>query len=331
MTIQNLEQLEREIKRGVFRPVYVILGPEEYLCRQAIDLLKRSLISPDALAFDYTEFVAGEKPVDQIIEDVNTFPMISKRRLVLVNQVEKLRDFEQDSIIDSINAISSRSTLILFASDLDRRKKFFRGLRDTCCVAEFPTVKGPALERWADAFVKQHGHRISAASIKKIVDMAGSDLQSLAMELEKLLLYAGDTQNVPDSAVNDLVRESRQQSIFELIDAVARRDRSSALKSLSNLMHMGEHPLVVVTMLARHCRQVIIAQECLQQRVPTSEIGTAAQIPHFRLDQFLREARAADPGSIRQMFVKLAEIDRRLKSSSADGRMLLENLICALV
>jgi DNA polymerase-3 subunit delta len=331
LTLQNLEQLERELQEGVFRPVYVILGPEDYLCRQAIDLLKRSLIRPDALAFDYAEFVADETPVDQIIEAVNTFPMISKRRLVLVNQLEKLRDPEQESIIDSIATLSSRSTLILFGSDLDRRKKFFRVLRDTCCVAEFPTLKGPALERWASAFVKQRGHRISSASIKKIVDLAGSDLQSLAMELEKLLLYAGDMQNVPDSAVNDLVRESRQQSIFELIDAVARRDRSGALKSLSNLMRMGEHPLVVVTMLARHCRQVIIAQECLQQRVPTSEIGTAAQIPHFRLDQFLREARAADPGSIRQMLIKLAEIDRRLKSSAADGRMLLENLICALV
>lgn len=331
MTLPNLEQLERELRDGVFRQVYVILGPEEYLCKQAIDLLKKSLIRPDALAFDYAEFVAGEAPVDQIIEAANTFPMLSKRRVVLVNQAENLKDFEQDSIIDLIRTLSQRSTLILFAADLDRRKKFFRVLRDTCRVAEFPIVKGLALERWAEVFVKQHGHRISATSVKKIVDLAGSDLQSLAMELEKLLLYAGNTEIVPDSAVDDLVRGSRQQSIFELINAVARRDRGSALKSLSNLMGMGEHPLVVVTMLARHCRQVIIAQECLQQRVPASEIGTAAQIPHFRLDQFLREARAADSRSIREMFVKLADIDRRLKSSPVDGRMLLENLICALV
>lgn len=331
MTLQSLEQLERDLRGGIHKPVYLVLGPEEYLCRQAVDLLKKSLISQDALAFDYAEFTAGEAPVDQIIEAANTFPMMSKRRLVLVNQAEKLKDSDQDSIIESLKTLSPRSTLVFFAIDLDRRKKFFRILRDEGCVAEFPTVKGTALERWADAFVKKHGHRISTASVKKIVDLAGSDLQSLAMEIEKLFLYAGDAQNIPDSAVDDLVRGSRQQSIFEFIDAVSRRDRSGALKSLSNLIGLGEHPLVIVTMLARHCRQVMIAQECLQLRVPAPEIGAAAQIPHFRLDQFLREARSADPGSIREMFVKLADIDRKLKSSSADGRMLLENLICALV
>ncbi|MBP1624050.1 MAG: hypothetical protein H6Q07_2070, partial [Acidobacteria bacterium] len=64
---------------------------------------------------------------------------------------------------------------------------------------------------------------------------------------------------------------------------------------------------------------------------PVRDIASAAQIPPFVLDQFVRQARSADPSAIRRMFIKLAEIDRRLKSSSADGRMLLESLICALV
>jgi DNA polymerase III delta subunit len=84
-------------------------------------------------------------------------------------------------------------------------------------------------------------------------------------------------------------------------------------------------------MMARHCRQVMIAREHLAHGSPTHEIASAAQIPPFMLDQFLRQARSTDSGTIRQMFVRLADIDRRLKSSAADGRMLIEGLICALV
>jgi DNA polymerase-3 subunit delta len=250
---------------------------------------------------------------------------------VIVNQVELFKDSEQDLFLESIGSLSRRTTLIMMAEELDHRKRFYKTLRNEVCVAEFAKLKGIALERWSEAYVRKQGYRISSAAIKKIVDLAGPDLQNLAMELDKLLLYAGTTQNVPDGAVDDLVNGSRQQSVFELIDAVARRDRGGALRSLSNLLSMGEHPLVVVSMMARHCRQMMITQEHILQGSPAREIGSAAQIPPFILDQFIRQARSADSSSIRKMFLRLAEIDRLLKSSSADGRMLLESLICALV
>lgn len=331
MIIQSLEELESELAGEQHRPAYLILGPEHYQCRQAVELLKKALLTPDALAFDYSEFTAGEVAVDEIIEAAKTFPMISRRKTVLVNQVDQFKDSEQDLLIESIGSFSRRTILILIAEELDHRKKFYKTLREQICVAEFPKLKGVALERWSDAYVRKQGYRISSPAIKKIVELAGSDLQNLAMELDKLLLYAGMQKNVPDSAIDDLVRGSRQQSVFELIDAIARRDRSGALRSLSNLSSMGEHPLVIVSMMARHCRQVMIAQEYILRGSPVREIASAAQIPPFLLDQFIRQARSANSDSIQKMFVRLAEVDRLLKSSSADGRMLLENIICALV
>jgi DNA polymerase-3 subunit delta len=331
LILESLEELERELKSGKIRPVYLILGPEDYLCDLAIDLLKQYLLDAESVAFDYAEFIAGEASVDQMIEAVNTFPMVSPRRVVLAYQVQKLRDSEQDALLNAFKSLSPRSTLILLAGELDRRKKFYKTLRESACTAEFPYLKGPALQRWAEAYSKKKGYRISSAATRKLVELAGSDLRSLAMELEKVLLFAGKDKQIPESAVDDLVRESRQQSIFELINAVGRRDRSGALRFLANLLCMGEHPLVIVAMLARHCRQMLIAQEGLLEGKAAAAIGGAAQIPPFMLNQFLQQARATDSKSVQQMFLRLAEIDRQLKSSAGDGRMLLEGLICHLV
>jgi DNA polymerase-3 subunit delta len=179
--------------------------------------------------------------------------------------------------------------------------------------------------------VRSRGYSLSSAAVKKIVELAGSDLQSLASELEKLLLYSGKEKNISDAVLDDLVRSSRQHGIFELIGALGRRDRASALRSLANLLNMGENILVIVSMMARHCRQVLIAKECLQKGISPREIGSAAQIPPFLLEQFLHQARAADSVAIQAMHIALADIDRRLKSSSGEGRALLEKLICALI
>jgi DNA polymerase III subunit delta len=145
------------------------------------------------------------------------------------------------------------------------------------------------------------------------------------------MLSSGNEKNIPKTAVEDLVRSSRQHGIFELINAIGQRDRGCALRSLANLLSMGEHPLLIVTMMARHCRQILIAKEGLLQGSNPREIASTAQIPSFILDQFLRQARAFDAASVQEMYVRLAGIDRRLKSTSLDGRVMLESLICALV
>ncbi len=327
-----MEALEIDLKKNGLRPVYLILGPELYQCRSAVSLLKSKVLSPGSEAFDYSEFAAEEVTADKIAESANTYPMVSNKRLVLVTDAEKLKDSEQNALLDFLKNVSTRGMLILFAENLDHRKRFYKTLREMHCVAEFPKLKGPALERWAEAFMHRQGCRISSEAIRKIVELAGSDLQSLVTELEKLVLYAGKEQSISDNAIEDLLRASRQQSIFELIDAIARRDRNGALQSLANLLEMGEEPLRIVAMIARHCRQVLIAKDCLLQGKDVREIGIALQIGHpFILDKFMRQVRASDSSAVRQIYIHVAEIDRRIKSSSADERMMLENLICSRV
>lgn len=331
MILQQIEELEKQLHRKELHRVYLVLGPELYHCRAALNLLKKSVITPDAYAFDYSEFTAGEDTVDAVIEAIETFPMIAPRRLVIVTRAEKLKETEQHKLLAAIETMSKRTVLILTADELDHRRRFYKVLCEKGCVAEFPKLKEAALERWAESYVQRQGYRISSASVHKLVEMAGTDLQGLATELEKVILWAGNEKNIPDSAIEDLVRESRHQGIFELIGAIGERNRGKALRSLANLLSMGDNPIGIAAMMARHCRQVLIARECLLQRKDPREIAGAVQMPPYFLDRFLRQVRAADYESIREIFMRLADADRRLKSSSVDGRILLENIICTLV
>jgi len=330
MLLQTLEELERDLTVSV-RPVYLLLGPEEYNCGQALAILKNRTITPGAVDFDYSVFTAGDARVQEILESASTFPMLSPRRLIVVEDIGKFKDSEAETLLDGLNRISPRSTIILTAVELDKRKKFFKTAQKDFCLCEFPRLKGPVLERWAETFVRKQGYRISTVALKRVIDIAGADLQTLASEFEKLMLYAGEEKVIPDAVIEDLVRASRQQSIFDLTNAVGRRDRNGALRSLGNLLGMGEHPLVVVTMLARHCRQTLIAIEGLRERKNPRDIASAAQIPQFAIDQFLAGVRAVNPDTVKGMYIRLAAIDRQLKSSSLDGRALLEGLLCEFV
>ncbi len=331
MILQTLEDLERDLKTFGLRSVYAILGPEQYLCRQAVCLIKSQALAPDAGAFDFSEFRAGEDSINDILETANTYPMMSKKRVALVSAAERLSDSDQETFLAALPAVSTRGLIILLADEFDRRKKFYKTIRETACVAEFSSLKGAALERWADAYVRREGCQISPSALKNVLDLAGSDLQSLSTELAKLILFSGKEKNIPDSAIEELVRSSRQHKIFELLDAIGVRDRKGALRMLDSLLASGEAPIGIVAMMARHCRQVLIARDFLSQRMDAREIASKLQVLPFLADKFMRQVRSADPSAIREMYIRLAETDRRLKSSSGDGRTLLEQAICLFV
>lgn len=331
MILQSLDALEKDLRSVPERSCYLVLGPESYLCREAVGIIKRTLLNPESAAFDYSNYSAEDTPVEKIFETANTFPMLSNRRLVLVTELEKLPQGEHDRLLRNLDSLIRSTLLVLVAEDLDHRKKLYKTLRDKWCIAEFPKLKGAALKRWVEDFVRKRGCRVSSSTAEKITDLAGSDLQALAGELEKLILFAGKEKQIGDKAVADLVRNSRQHGIFELIDAIAKRDRAGALNSLKNLLEMGEYPLRVVSMMARHSRQVLIVKECITKGMRAGEAGKRAQVPPFMLEKFVRQARNIDPGQARRMHIGLSEIDKKIKSSSVQARMLLEVFISTLV
>jgi DNA polymerase-3 subunit delta len=330
LAILSFDELEPELAAGRFRATYLFLGPEEYLVRRAIALLKEKAIPPEMLSFNFAQYDGQDADVAEIIERANTFPLMCVRRIVLVTQVEKLLPAGQEALAAYCGAPHKRTVLVLAAAELDRRSPLYRRMAEHGCVVEFPKLKEAALERWAGSSFSRSGFHIAPLALRKLIDLAGSDLLSLANEMEKLVLYAGKPREIKEADVDALVLASRQHRIFELTGALGRRDRKVALRVLGNLLEGGDGPLYILSMLARHYRQIIISKELLAAGRNAREIAAAVQVPEWALAELLRQAQALELGTARIIYQRLAQIDRSFKSSSPDERMVLEHLVCML-
>ena len=328
MILQSLDELEKDLKARKISRCYVILGAEKYLCHQALRLLKSGLITPDAAAFNCTELSGEYDSIEDIIAALNTFPMMSPLRLVVISDAAKMDREAQERLVEYLESPCSKSVLILDADDLDRRKEFFRALKESACILDFQKLKAAELENWVAKYIAKQGYKISAASIKKFVDLAGSDLQAVVNELGKLLLFLGPRLNISDADIESLISGSRQHGIFELTTAIGQNDRISSLKHLNSLLDAGEEPLMILTMLARHFRQVLIAKEILNRGGSSREAADAAQVPVFLIEKFMGQARKVRTEEAQKMFLRLAEADWRLKSSNVNKKVLLEILLC---
>jgi DNA polymerase-3 subunit delta len=326
----TIEEFEAELARGEFSPVYLFFGPEAYLLRRALALLKDKAMPQDALAFNFVERNAKDTTAARIVHEANTFPLMSSRRVVIVSGFEQLPEDGQETLAAYLASPQKKTVLVLVAGEIDRRTSFYKRLLEHASIVECKKLEGIALRRRAEQILSSQGYRISPTALDLLMDLAGSDLSSITGELEKLILYAGTDKTIRDATVEVLVEGSRQHGIFELTTAMGQKDRKTALRLLGNLLESGEAPLYILAMMAWHFRRIIIAQEMLAEGQSPGEIGKALKIWGTQLPDFIKGIRSTDPGTMRQMLPRLARMDRAFKSTGADERLLLEELICSL-
>jgi DNA polymerase-3 subunit delta len=326
----GLSELQQQLERRDLHRVYFFYGAEEHLRREALELLKRAVLAPDAAAFNYAEFNSKSHSMSEVVHVAQTFPMMAPLRMVVLTGVETVSAEQQASLVEYLERPAAKTVLALTATEPDRRTSLYRTLSAKASTFEFAPLKGAELERWAERYMSSRGRNMSAASLRKLIGLAGDDLSILTGEIDKLFLYTGEAKTVPDPAIDELVRGTRQHGVFELTGAIGRRDVTGALRLLGNLIESGEPPLVLVNLMARHFRQTIIVQQSLQQGKKPREAATAAGIPPYFADEFIRQARGLPPQAAKRIYTRLAEADHRLKSSNVEPRMLLESLICSL-
>jgi DNA polymerase III subunit delta len=326
----TIEEFEAELARGDLSPVYLLLGPEAFLVRRALASLKEKAMPQDALAFNFIECSAKDSTPARIVHEANTFPLMSSRRVVIVTDLEKLAEGGQETLAAYLVSPQKKTVLVLVAEDIDRRTSFYKRILEHASIVECRKLEGVALRRRAEQTFSQQGCRISSSALDLLVDLAGGDLSSMMGEIEKLILYAGTEKTIRDATVELLVEGSRQHGIFELTTAMGQKDRKAALRLLGNLLESGEAPLYILAMMAWHFRRIIIAQEMLAEGRAPGEIGKALKVWGNQLPEFMKGIRSTDPRTMRQMLPRLARMDRAFKSTGADERLLLEELICSL-
>jgi DNA polymerase III subunit delta len=328
MSVVSYDALRSETGAGRFAPVYLVLGPEDYLRREAVRMIRDRAVPPECRAFNFDEFSARETPAAAALQAARTYPMMAPRRLVIVHDADEVEEADQEVYVAYAQAPESKTVLLLTASSLDRRTRYFKGLLTHGTFLEFPPLEGPTLEKWIADYVRSRGAKVSPKAVRILVEMVGSDLQTLIMEVEKVLLAVSSDRTVTESTLLDVVRNDRDRTIFELTDALGAGNTADALRILANLLEGDEPALLVLTMLARHFRQILIVREMLGRGQSSREACRAAQVWKNQ-EGFVRHASSIDTLRVERIYRSLAEVDMRIKSS-IDPRMLLEQMICSV-
>ena len=315
---------------GELKPVYLIYGTEERRLAQALDRLKRSLSDVADLDFNLVTLRGESTSADEIIAAANTMPFMSDRRLVIVRDFDRLSKAEIDRIVTYVKNPSPTTTLVLVGEKVDRRTALYAAVDASGVVAEYKAPKKSEYPQQVVEMFEARGRRIGRDAAEALVRAVGYDLSRLAMEVDKVVAYAGDERTLSSSQVEEVMSTTAETSVFEFLDGLGSRDCRIALERLNGLLDQGETIYSVHALAVRRIRD-LLSTEALVRRGQSSPKAIAAVLRRldWQVKDFPRQAHRFDRGELISALCAAARMEAEMKTSR-DPRLAFERWIVSV-
>ena len=322
-------ELERSLREGL-RPLYLLLGPEVYLRRAAAQTITEAALSRTLLReFNESSFSLLSDAVQSALAAAEQLPMMSDMRVVRIRDFARLREADEDTLIRYLNNPSPTTVMIFIADDLDKRKKSSKVLLDTCAVVEFAPLKDAEAKAWAKSRLKELKVSADDQVLSEVIRLVGTDVQTLANELEKLASAAAGTSRITLDNVDELIGRSRELSNFELADHLMAGNRKKALETLHRLLEDGAEPVMLVGLIAGNYHRLALGKHLLA-RGGREEVFRNIALPSFKRDSYISTLQSSTAAKIARGIQLIAAVDLAIKTSQATPRLQLELLVCEL-
>ncbi|MGI9166139.1 MAG: DNA polymerase III subunit delta [Pyrinomonadaceae bacterium] len=323
-------ELERSLRAARLGSLYLLLGCEGYLRNCAARAITDQALSGTLLReFNESSFSLISGGANTVVAAADQLPMMATRRVVRIADFGKLREADEEALIRYLSNPSPSSVVIFNAADLDKRKKLTKALLDKCVVVEFPALKDAEAKAWIKTRLKELKVAADEQALTEIVILAGTDVQTLFSELDKLASAAAKTGRITVEMVDDLIGRSRELSNFELGDHLVSRNRKRALETLHRLLGGGAEPVMLIGLIASNYHRLALAWDTLN-RGSREDVFRTVPMPFYKRDAFLATLRSTDPAKIANGIKLIAAADLAIKTSRGTPRLQLEMLVCEL-
>ncbi len=337
----NEASFKNQIKENSFSNVYMIFGNENYLKDFYIGRLKKKLVNPAFADFNLREYEGKDISIDDIIMDSQTVPMMSDYSLIIVRDyplnkskadMEKLKEFFKEL---------PESCIIIFWFDtitveLKKKDSPWQGIVKAFASAgdavELNERSVPELISLIISSAKKRNCTIDNYAANYLIKTVGTDIQTIFNELEKLCAYV-EGGKITCEIIDSVAVKSLQAKVFDISKFILAGNGDSAMSSLFTLFSQQEEPRFILPIIAGYyidMYRVKCAKEAGKVPADIKEYFPYKN-REWIIDKASADASKIPLESLRNALDILSEADLKIKSSSVNDKVILEEAVAKLL
>ncbi len=333
-------QLLARVQKGARPAAVLLIGPEAYERRRIKDGLAACFPAGTVTPHDLAEVSLAE-----VLDDARSLSLFASERLIWVRNAESALPRGEDAGDSAPLEAYLRNptpdvTVVFEAARFDfegedkrrqeRVRKFYAAVADT---VELRRFAGHEARAEAESLARTAGFRIEPGALEALVEALGADMARIAVEIEKLALYAGGREIGADE-IAALVPDARASNVFALVNAIGRRDRGRALEILDTLTREGEYLPLALAFLATQFRMALVAREAgLKSSSQVQAHFSRMGVPMWgsRAEQVYQTVAKFSEPQLKRAMTLIFRADKGLRDARPDDRIVMEHFILQLV
>ncbi len=325
---QHLEKLLQEIKEGRSKQAYLLYGEEEYLKRQYRDKFLQALTDPED-TMNFHRFEGNKIDVQEVISLADTLPFFADYRTILIMDSGWFKS-PCEEMAEYLKRPSETARFLFVEKEADKRGKMYKTLNKEGADIEFKEMVKPSVHRWMAGIAAREGKKISADAMELLTQRVGLDMGSIHNEMEKLLSYTHDRNQIAEADVEALVARSLEDRVFEMVEAIVGKQQKKALMLYYDLLALQKRPNDVLYLLTRQFNQMMQARELKDKGYDKSGIAKKMKLPAnqtFLADKYPRQASGYSLEGLKKIVTDCVETEEAIKSGRIADKLGVELLI----
>ncbi|MCL4457884.1 MAG: DNA polymerase III subunit delta [Nitrospirae bacterium] len=229
----SIKQFQQELSKELPSPVYLFYSSEDFLLHEALSVIRDRYQGADAFNFDVFDIKSPDdaKPVEQIVDVLNTLPFLSERRVVVIQNIQKMPKKDAKKIEDYISAPSNTSLLVMLFEGTSPK------LFDASASKNMKTIGMSVPEKdiplWIKGRAKGKGVELADKAVEYLINCVGTDLGMLSAEIEKFSSW--NTSRVDMDDIKGMVYAGAEYSAFDLVNALRNKDKKEVFRIFENV------------------------------------------------------------------------------------------------
>jgi DNA polymerase-3 subunit delta len=315
---------------------YVFHGTDELTRAETLADFRGRLGPADMADLNTTFFDGRKTTLAELRHACDAIPFLADKRLVIVDGM-LTRAAKQEKLLDELAEYLLRlpeTTRLVFVEENplpDNHPILQVAQQDARGYAKrFDPPDTKALPRWVTERVRKHGGEIEPQAAAQLAAVVGADLRLLDQEAAKLVTYVNAERPITTADVDEVVPYAQAAVIFDLVDALGRRDGRTAAQTLHRLLDAGEHPLGLLAMIVRQFRLLIQVKELKAEGANPQTIAKTLGIHPFPAGKLHNQAAYFTAAQLEAVYRHLLETDVGIKTGEIEAEVALDLLVAGL-
>lgn len=316
-----MKRIIADIKNQTFANVYLLYGPERYLCRYYTNELASAL---GDIKDEMNSTVYNGKNIDipKLIDTAQTLPFFAPRRLIVIKDSgvfkasnEMLADYLKDPAEDTF--------FVFCEEEVDKRNKVYKAVEKTGYVAYFDRLDEVGLAKWTANYFARFGKKITNGNMQFLLERIGNDMDTIRNESDKLISYLGDREIIEKDDIESLVAPNINAKTYEMTDCIAAGNTNGALKIYKELMALKVAPEAIMSSVITMFKQLYE----IKTYKGSADMAKTLSMQPFIVSKYQRIARSFSADKLLEAANFGAQLVVDVRSGKLDKNMSVELFI----